>query len=62
MTQLFNYYDRSGDGRIDYKEFTAIIIDGGKTTEEFEQEQARNAAKPTSKYTPKREEDTVNPK
>ena len=28
---LFQYYDRSGDGRIDYKEFSSILAseDGG---------------------------------
>ena len=28
---IFQYYDRSGDGRIDYKEFSAILgsEDGG---------------------------------
>jgi Ca2+-binding EF-hand superfamily protein len=33
---LFSYYDRSKDGRIDYKEFTQIFVEGGKTEEEFE--------------------------
>ena len=28
---LFSYYDRSGDGRLDYKEFANIFIEGGKT-------------------------------
>jgi Ca2+-binding EF-hand superfamily protein len=36
---LFSYYDRSGDGRIDYREFTQIFIDGGKTSEDLEEEQ-----------------------
>ena len=31
MDMLFSYYDRSGDGRIDYKEFANIFIDSGKT-------------------------------
>jgi len=31
MEMLFSYYDRSGDGRIDYKEFANIFIEGGKT-------------------------------
>ena len=25
---LFDYYDRSGDGRIDYKEFSSIVASG----------------------------------
>lgn len=25
---IFQYYDRSGDGRIDYKEFAAILQNG----------------------------------
>ena len=25
MDMIFQYYDRSGDGRIDYKEFSAIL-------------------------------------
>lgn len=26
---IFQYYDRSGDGRIDYKEFSAILAQEG---------------------------------
>ena len=28
---LFNYYDTDGSGALDYKEFTAIIVDNDKT-------------------------------
>lgn len=31
---LFEYYDRSGDGRLDIKEFSSIFIEGGKTDAE----------------------------
>ena len=45
---IFQYYDRSGDGRIDYKEFSTILQngDGGQSqtpaqaTREFRQQQA----------------------
>lgn len=29
INQVFAYYDRSGDGRIDYKEFTSIFTSEG---------------------------------
>lgn len=29
IEMIFQYYDRSGDGRIDYKEFSAMLKDGG---------------------------------
>ena len=29
MDTIFGFYDRSGDGIIDFKEFTAIFISGG---------------------------------
>ena len=28
LEMIFDYYDRSGDGRIDYKEFSAILQSG----------------------------------
>jgi len=28
---LFNYYDTDGSGSLDYKEFTAIIVDTDKS-------------------------------
>jgi len=28
MGMIFEYYDRSGDGRIDYKEFSNILSTG----------------------------------
>ena len=28
---IFQYYDRSGDGRIDYKEFSTILTNEGAT-------------------------------
>lgn len=28
MDTIFEYYDRSGDGRIDYKEFSNILATG----------------------------------
>jgi len=28
LAQIFEYYDRSGDGRIDYKEFSQILQSG----------------------------------
>ena len=57
---MFNYYDRSGDGRIDYKEFTGILVDGGKTTEEFDAEIARNSMRPKQAAS-KKDEDMVSP-
>ena len=35
---IFQYYDRSGDGRIDYKEFSAILIDEGNKDQEPQQQ------------------------
>lgn len=29
MDTIFSYYDKSGDGIIDFKEFTQIFISGG---------------------------------
>ena len=29
MDTIFTYYDKSGDGIIDFKEFTQIFISGG---------------------------------
>jgi hypothetical protein len=34
IEMLFTYFDRSGDGRLDIKEFSNIFIDGGKTDAE----------------------------
>ena len=31
METIFGYYDKSGDGIIDFKEFTEIFIRGGST-------------------------------
>ena len=31
MDVIFSFYDRSGDGIIDFKEFTQIFISGGMT-------------------------------
>ena len=31
---IFEYYDRSGDGRIDYKEFCTILIEDGNRDQE----------------------------
>lgn len=42
---IFQYYDRSGDGRIDYKEFSVMLSEGGapkqtpaQATQEFRQQ------------------------
>ena len=34
MDAIFSFYDRSGDGIIDFKEFTRIFISGGMTENE----------------------------
>ena len=34
MNAIFSYYDKSGDGIIDFKEFTRIFITGGMTDPE----------------------------
>jgi hypothetical protein len=51
-TLIFNYYDRSGDGRIDYKEFSAILVEGGKTGADVEREAALDATRVRSKQAP----------
>lgn len=56
IEMLFRYYDRSADGRIDYKEFTGIFVDGAKTGNEIRDEQVRDAMKPVAKERPKVEE------
>lgn len=58
---LFNIYDRDGSGRIDYKEFTHILVEGGKTASELEEESARNIGKPASKYQKEEDTDMVTP-
>ena len=40
---IFQYYDRSGDGRIDYKEFAAMLSNGGGA-------QAQTPAQATREY------------
>jgi len=44
LNSLFNYYDRSGDGRIDYKEFTLIFL-----SDEEQDQQMSNSNKPVRK-------------
>jgi Ca2+-binding EF-hand superfamily protein len=58
---LFNYYDRSGDGRIDYKEFTNILVDGGKSQEVLMQEQAMQSMRPAVKTTSSSDVDVLKP-
>ena len=31
LQQVFQYYDTDGSGALDYKEFTAIIVDNNKS-------------------------------
>ena len=33
MDTIFTYYDKSGDGIIDFKEFTNIFVSGGLDSE-----------------------------
>ena len=33
IDMIFDFYDRSGDGRIDYKEFSSILVSGGANSE-----------------------------
>jgi Ca2+-binding EF-hand superfamily protein len=61
VTLLFNYYDRSGDGRIDYKEFTTILVEGGKTGADVEREAALDATRVKSKQVPQRDDDIISP-
>lgn len=58
-TLIFNYYDRSGDGRIDYKEFSAILIEGGKTGADVEREAALDAIRVKSKQAPQQNDDEI---
>ena len=50
---IFNHYDESGDGRIDYREFSTILHDDGtrqtpaQAVREYRQQQARGAAAET---------------
>lgn len=60
-TLLFKYYDRSGDGRIDYKEFSAILVEGGRTNEDVERDALRDATRVKSKQAPQRDDDIVSP-
>lgn len=34
IKMIFEYYDRSGDGRIDYKEFSTILSNGGPSAKQ----------------------------
>jgi len=43
---IFEYYDKSRDGRIDYKEFTAMFIEG-KSPEQFTQDRNGATSQPT---------------
>jgi len=41
MDMIFSYYDRSGDGRIDYKEFSNILATGDSAPKQTLQQETR---------------------